>query len=212
MAEHDPAGYGERIAPAYEDIHANLFDEAVVGPAADFLAELAGSGPALELGIGTGRIALPLAAKGVEVHGLDASQAMVAKLREKPGGDKIPVTMGDFANVQVEGSFALVYVVFNTFFGLLAEGPGVVFPRVAAHLKDGGCFLVEAFVPDMRRIAPGQHVGVIGVDEDQVHLDVSRYDLLEQRASAARVTIGESGIRLTGRDSVRLALRARSDG
>jgi SAM-dependent methyltransferase len=197
MSGHDPASYGERVAPAYEEIHANLFASEVVEPAVDLLAELAGGGPVLELGIGTGRIALPLAGRGVEVHGVDASEAMVTRLRAKPGGDRIPITMGDFATVPVEDDFSLIFVVFNTFFGLLTQDDQVAcFQNSAARLKPGGCFLIEAFVPDMQRIAPGQHVGVISVGEDEIHLDVSRYDAVAQRGDASRVLISEQGVKM----------------
>jgi SAM-dependent methyltransferase len=196
MPEHDPASYGERMAPVYEQLHAKLFDEAVVGPAVDFLAELAGPGPALELGIGTGRIAVPLAERGVKVHGIDASEAMVARLRER-SGEKIPVTMGDFGAVEVEGEFTLIYVVFNTFFGLVTQEDQVAcFRNVAARLKDGGAFLIEAFVPDMRRIAPGQNVSALSVGDEEIRLDIIRYDVLAQRADASHVLISEQGVKM----------------
>ncbi|HET9200380.1 MAG TPA: class I SAM-dependent methyltransferase [Dehalococcoidia bacterium] len=197
MSGYDPASYGERIAPVYEEIHARLFAPEVVEPAVDCLAELAGGGPVLELGIGTGRIALPLAERRVEVHGVDASEAMVAKLRAKPGGDRIPVTMGDFATVPLEGDFSLIFVVFNTFFGLLTQNDQVAcFQNSAAHLQTGGCFLIDAFVPDMNRIARGQHMGVISVGEDEIHLDVSRYDPIAQRSDASRLLISERGVKM----------------
>ena len=133
-----------------------------------FLAELAASGPVLELAIGTGRIALPLAERGIDVHGIDASEKMVARLRSKPGGDGIPVTIGDFADVAVEGQFTLVYVVFNTLFALLTQEAQVrCFENVAAHLADGGAFVVEAFVPDLTRFDRAQRVEAnrVGLDE-----------------------------------------------
>jgi SAM-dependent methyltransferase len=124
--------YGDRIADTYDRLTATMPDPV---DCVDRLAELAGPGPALELGIGTGRIALPLAARGVEVHGIDASAAMVARMRAKPGGQAIPVTMGDFADLPVDGTFPLVYVVFNTFFSLLTQDEQVrCFQAVAAHL------------------------------------------------------------------------------
>jgi SAM-dependent methyltransferase len=118
---HDDGYFDERVAAKYDDDASDLFDPEVLGPAIDFLAELAGSGRALELGIGTGRIALPLAQRGVEVHGIDLSDAMVAKLRVKPGGEDVGVTIGDFATTKVDGSFALVYVVFNTIMNLTTQ-------------------------------------------------------------------------------------------
>jgi SAM-dependent methyltransferase len=118
MAEYDASTYGERIADIFDDLYGDVEN---VDAMVEFLAALAQSGSALELGIGTGRVALPLAAHGVEVHGIDASPAMVAKVRAKPGGEKIPVTLGDFADVPAQGSFDLIYSVFNTFFALLTQ-------------------------------------------------------------------------------------------
>ena len=138
--------YGDRIADSYDRLTATMPDPV---DCVDRLAELAGPGPALELGIGTGRVALPLAARGVEVHGIDASAAMVERLQAKPGGHAIPVTMGDFADLPVEGSFRLVFAVFNTFFSLPTQDEQVrCFQAVAAHLAPGGAFVIEAFVPD----------------------------------------------------------------
>jgi len=140
---------------------------------------MVGDGPVLELGIGTGRIALPLVQRGIEVHGVDASEAMVAKLREKPGGDRIKVSMGNFADVGelVDGAFSLVLVVFNTFFGLLTQDDQVrCFQGVAQHLADGGVFLMQAFVPDLTRFDRGQRVEAMDVGADIVHLEVSRLD------------------------------------
>jgi SAM-dependent methyltransferase len=146
MEGYRPETYGDRIADVYDAMMANLPDPA---DSVDRLAELAGSGPALELGIGTGRVALPLAARGVQVHGIDASEAMVERLRAKPGGEAIPVTLGDFAGVPVEGSYRLVYVVFNTFFALLTQDDQVrCFAGVARRLAPGDAFLLQGFVPD----------------------------------------------------------------
>ena len=117
-----------------------------------FLAEAARGGPILELAIGTGRLGLPLAERGLEVHGIDASEAMVAKLRVKPGGDRIPVTMGDFADAAVEGSYRLIFVCFNTFYALLTQEDQVrCFANVAGHLEPDGSFVIEAFVPALAR-------------------------------------------------------------
>ncbi|MGQ0669832.1 MAG: class I SAM-dependent DNA methyltransferase [Actinomycetota bacterium] len=139
MDEYGPGTYGDRIADVYDEWPRYPHHEEA---AAEFLASVAGAGPVLELGIGTGRIALPLAAKGVEVHGIDASKAMVSKLRAKPGGADIPVTMGDFADVDVDGRFSLIFVAFNTFFGLLTQEDQVrCFRNVAAHLTDEGVFV-----------------------------------------------------------------------
>ena len=153
-----------------------MFDPAVVTPTVDFLADMARGGRALELGIGTGRIALPLVQRGVEVHGIDLSEAMVAQLRAKPGGEDIRVTIGDFATTKVDGSFALAYVVFNTIMNLTTQEAQVAcFRNVAAHLEPGGCFVVEVTIPSLRRLPPGERfrvfsgsVGYWGIDEYDV--------------------------------------------
>jgi SAM-dependent methyltransferase len=193
---YDPTTYGERIAHVYDEWFGQV-EFPSTEPAVDFLAELAGPrGRALELAIGTGRIALPLAERGVEVHGIDTSEVMVAKLRDKPGGDRIPVTMGDFADVAVEGTFGLVYVVFNTFFALLSQDEQVrCFANVAARLGEGGLFVLEAFVPDPTRFAGGR-VSVSKVEADRVQLDLNLLDVVEQRSDAQRLVIGPEGFRL----------------
>ena len=130
--------YGERVAGVYDEWYTDLDPNAV-----DVLANMAGGGKVLELGIGTGRIALPLSAKNVDVHGIDASPAMIARLREKPGGDRITITQGNFAEVPVEGKFAVIFIVFNTFFMLLSQEEQVqCFKNVAQHLAPGGCFVL----------------------------------------------------------------------
>ena len=130
---------------------------AAIDPVVDFLADLAGDGAALELGIGTGRIALPLAQRGVRVHGIDLSTAMVARLRAKPGAEEIGVTIGDFATTTVDGTFALAYLVFNTIMNLTTQDEQVAcFQNVAAHLEPGGCFVIEVGVPDLQRLPPGE--------------------------------------------------------
>ncbi len=189
MEGYDPATYGDRIADVYDDMYEDLFDRDEV---VDVLAEVAGGGRALELAIGTGRIALPLAAKGVEVHGIDASQAMVAKLRSKPVGEAIPVTIGDFAEVAVDGTFALVYLVFNTLFALETQEEQVeCFANVARALDPGGCFVVEAFFPDVARFDRGQRVDATRVQVDRVSLDVSRHDPVAQTVLTQHVVIGQ---------------------
>ncbi len=193
MKDYVAATCGDRIADIYDELHARLDTQATVSA----LAGLAGGGRALELGIGTGRIALPLAALGVEVHGIDASQAMVAKLRQKEGGDRIPVTIGDFADVGVEGAFSLIFVVFNTFFGLTSQEDQVgCFRNVAGHLTDDGVFVIEASVPDMTRFVRGQNTQVSQVDTDHVRLDVSLHDPINQRVTSQHVHITESGIKM----------------
>jgi SAM-dependent methyltransferase len=149
--------FGERVAQRYDESSADMFQSAVVDPVVDLLAELAGHGAALELGIGTGRIALPLARRGIRVHGIDLSEAMVARLRAKPGAQQIGVTIGDFATTTVEGRFTVAYLVFNTIMNLTTQdGQIACFQNVAAHLEPGGCFVVEVQVPDLRRLPPGE--------------------------------------------------------
>ena len=193
MEDFEPRTYGDLIADIYDELYAELDPTAAV----DMLAELAGDGPALELAIGTGRIALPLADRGVPVHGIDISEAMVERLREKPGGDRIAVTIGDFADVGVDGRFRLVYVGFNTFYALTSQEEQLrCFANVAEHLAEDGVFVLEGFVPDLARYRHHQHVGAVKVEVDQVMLDVSRHDPVAQRIDAQHVFIRESGIRL----------------
>ena len=164
----------------------------------DVLANLAGCGRrALELGIGTGRIALPLAARGVEVHGIDASAAMVEKMGRKPGGDRIPVTLCDFADVEVDGRYSLIYVVFNTFFALLSQEAQVrCFVNVARRLSDGGTFLIEAFAPDLTRFERGQNIQAGIVETDRVSIHLSRHDAVAQTVATSHMYIAEGGVRL----------------
>jgi SAM-dependent methyltransferase len=190
---YDAAAYGDRIADVYDELPTHPRD---ADAAAAFLADLAGPGPALELAIGTGRLALPLAERGVAVSGIDASEAMVAKLRAKPGGDRIPVTIGDFADVPVDGRFALICVVYTTFFALPdRDAQRRCFERVADHLTPGGRFVVEAFVPDPSRFERGQHVEVRHVGDDSVLLSVSRHDAATQRVDSLLVRLGNDGVR-----------------
>lgn len=192
MDTDDISTYGERIANIYDDLY-STYNEAMI-PA---LADLSRGGRALELGIGTGRIALPLTQQGIEVHGLDVSPAMVSKLRAKPGGETIPVTLGNFADVAVEGEFSLVYVVFNTFFGLLSQEEQLrCFRNVAQHLTPDGVFLLELFVPDVARFKAGQNLKAIKVTSEGIILDVSLHDPVNQRITAQHVMIRESGVKL----------------
>lgn len=191
---YDAATYGDRIADAYDELFGGAFD---LAGTVDLLAELAGDGPALELGIGTGRVALPLVARGVEVHGIDASAAMVARLRAKPGGDRIPVTIGNFVDLPVAGRYALVYIPFNTFFALLTQEEQVrCFASVAAHLTDGGRFLIDAFVPDPGRYRRGQNLEVQRIDADSLHLLAAQHDPIEQRLVSQRILMTPAGIKL----------------
>ena len=151
--------FGEEIAARYDDPSDERFQPEAIEPVVDFLAELAGDGAALELGVGTGRIARPLAQRGVDVHGIDLSSAMVARLRAKPGGGDIPVAIGDFATTRVEGRFSLAYLVFNTINNLTSQDAQVAcFENGAAHLEPGGHFVIEVGVPQLQRLPPGETV------------------------------------------------------
>jgi SAM-dependent methyltransferase len=178
---HDQAdGYfDERVAARYDESSAAMFDPAAVDPVVDLLAELAGSGSALELGIGTGRIALPLAQRGVPVHGIELSKAMAARLRAKPGGEAVGVTIGDFATATVEGTFSVAYLVFNTISNLTTQAAQVAcFANVAAHLEPGGCFVIEVGVPDLQRLPPGETTIVFHMSES--HWGFDEYDVARQ--------------------------------
>ncbi len=168
------------VAEHYDEASAEAFAPAVVGPAVDLLAELAGDGAALEFGIGTGRLALPLADRGVPVHGIDLSPDMLARLRAKPGGERIPVTVGDFGSATVDGTFTLAYLVFNTVMNLTTQDEQVAcFANAARHLAPGGRFLVEVGVPDLRRLPPGERARPYRLTPTQ--LDLDEYDVAEQR-------------------------------
>jgi SAM-dependent methyltransferase len=171
--------YGDLWADVYDDEHASLTP---TDAQLSLLEGLAGSGRALELGIGTGRVALPLAARGVEVEGIDASASMLARLRSKPGGEEVPVSIGDMGRLAADGPFALVYVVFNTFFLLLnQEDQGRCFEGVAAVLGPGGAFLLECFVPDLGRFDRGQCLRTIRLADGSVRLEASRHDSVGQQ-------------------------------
>jgi SAM-dependent methyltransferase len=171
--------FGEDVAARYDETVGEWNDPAVIEPAVAVLAELAGDGAALELGIGTGRIALPLAARGVRVQGIDLSEEMVARLRAKPGGDTIPVEIGDFATSRVDGTFALAYVVFNTIMNLRTQESQVAcFQNVAGHLVPGGRFVMEIMLPELQRLPRGETFIPFDVAPD--HLGLDEYDLVEQ--------------------------------
>jgi SAM-dependent methyltransferase len=156
-----------------------MFQPAVVDPVVDFLADLAGGGAVLELGIGTGRIALPLSRRGIRVHGIDLSPEMVAMLRAKPGADAIGVTIGDFATTRVEGTFSVVYLVFNTIMNLTTQDEQVAcFQNVARHLAPGGCFVIEVGVPELQRLPPGETARALNVGATR--LDFDEYDVVSQ--------------------------------
>lgn len=195
MKEYTTADYGDRIADRYDQMYP---DGNNVQSIVDVLAGLAGEGGrALELGIGTGRVALPLVKRGVAVYGIDASQAMIDQMRAKPGGGALPVTIGDFADFRVAGRFELIFVVFNTFFALLTQEAQVqCFRRAAEHLAGGGVFLIETFVPDPARFVRGQHLSVSRIEPDLVMLDVARHDRAKQRVDSQHLLFSETGTRL----------------
>lgn len=177
---HDDDGYfDERVAARYDDAAAEMFQAEVIDPVVDVLAEIAGNGRALELGIGTGRIALPLAQRGVSVHGIDLSKTMVARLRAKPGGEDIGVTIGDFSTTTVDGSYSLAYVVFNTIMNLTTQEAQVAcFRNASAHLEPGGCFVIEVTIPELRRLPPAETFHVFDVSEN--HWGIDEYDVATQ--------------------------------
>ena len=189
----DPAFYGDCWAGVYDE-HFAAVDP---GPAVEFLAGLAGDRRVLELAIGTGRVALPLTGRGIAVEGIDASEAMVARLRAKPGGASIPVVIGDMAQVPAEGPFGLVYLVFNSLFGLLSPArQAECFRNVARVLGGGGLFVIECFVPDLTRFDRGQRVEARAVTEDCAVLELSRHDVVQQCITTQTVTFDGQGTHL----------------
>ncbi|CAN5540473.1 class I SAM-dependent methyltransferase [soil metagenome] len=171
--------FDDPVAERYDASSADRFEPAVINPTVDFLADLANGGAALELGIGTGRIALPLSQRGVQVHGIDLSSAMVARLRAKTGAHDIDVTIGDFATTDVGRSFRLVYLVYNTIMNLTTQDEQVqCFRNVAAHLEPGGCFVIEVGIPDLQRLPPGETVRAFTVSPTRLGFD--EYDIAAQ--------------------------------
>ncbi len=198
--EWDERVYGERIAAIYDDLYENAFDTA---GAVAFLAERSrgfegrGEGDVLELAVGTGRIALPLAQRGVRVEGIDISDAMVAKLRAKAGGTEIPVTIGNFVDVDVAGRFDLIYLVFNTIFALTTQDDQLkLFRNVVDHLEDTGLFVVEAFVPDLNRFDRHQNSEVNAVGVDHVQLSFSRHDPVTQTVTSQQVLLSQGDMKM----------------
>ncbi|HUH08021.1 MAG TPA: class I SAM-dependent methyltransferase [Egibacteraceae bacterium] len=191
---HDDDGYfDERIAARYDESAADMFDPRVVEPAVDFLAGAVGGGRALELGIGTGRIALPLAQRGVAVHGIEMSKAMVARLRVKPGGEDIGVTIGDFSTTAADGSFSLAYLVFNTILNLTTQQDQIAcFRNVARHLVPGGCFVLEVEVPQLQRLPPGETIRAFHVSETRWGFD--EYDVAAQGLTSHQFEIVDARV------------------
>ncbi|MEM9509906.1 MAG: class I SAM-dependent methyltransferase, partial [Cyanobacteria bacterium P01_E01_bin.35] len=172
------------------------FSPEAVDPVVDFLAELAGSGSALEFGIGTGRIALPLSMKGAEVQGIDISQAMLAKLAQKTGGDRISVTQGNFATTSCKGSFSLVYLIFNTIMNLTTQDEQVkCFQNAASHLKPGGSFVIEVMVPALQQIPHGETNHVFDLRDD--HWGIDTYDVVSQSLKSNHVRVRNQKVELS---------------
>jgi SAM-dependent methyltransferase len=191
--ESEEGHFGERVAATYDEHSAGMFDPALVGPVVDRLAELAGDGRALEFAIGTGRIALPLAERGVPVVGIDNSRAMLARLREKPGAERIEAVGGDMAATRVDGDFSLVYLVFNTIFNLTTQdGQVACFENAAAHLRSGGRFVIEARVPELQRLPLGQTVLPWRADPNGMSYYV--YDVVTQRMDGQHYYVEEGAI------------------
>jgi SAM-dependent methyltransferase len=193
MKDYEPKmSFGEDIAKTYRDLQRG--DELA---AVEFLAQLAGQGPALELAIGTGRIALPLAARSIQVDGIDISPAMVDQLRSMPGGEKIKVVVGDFADVPVSGTYRLIFIVFNTFFNLLTQEDQVkCFKNVADHLSEDGVFVIETYVPAfLYRLQNDQYVQTEGIEVSEVRLDVLQHDAAKQIIEENHVSLASTGIR-----------------
>jgi SAM-dependent methyltransferase len=192
VRDWDASTYGERIAEIYDEWYPTLDAEGAV----EFLAALAGTGPVLELGIGTGRVALPLVRRGIEVHGIDASPAMVDKLRVKPDGDSIAVTIGDFADVAVDGPYSLIFIAFNTLFCLLTQEEQLrCFQNAARKLSDDGVFVVEAFVPDLSRFDRNQRTGVEAIEPDRIRIEMSKHNPISQQVESRHVVLTEQGVK-----------------
>jgi SAM-dependent methyltransferase len=186
--------FDEWVAARYEALWPELFDPAVVDPAVSFLADLAATGPALEFGIGTGRIAIPLSRRDVTVHGIELSTAMVAELRAQPGGADIDVTIGDFATATAGGPFALVYLLRNTITNLTTQEEQVnTFRNAAAHLQPGGRFVIENYIPELQRLPPGETTHVFTATP--THFGYEEYDVASQIAVSHHYWAIEGGFK-----------------
>jgi SAM-dependent methyltransferase len=186
--------FGEEVAARYDESCGAMFDPSVLGPTVDVLAGLAGGGRALEFAVGTGRVALPLAARGVPVSGIELSSAMAEQLRAKDVTRLVKVTIGDMATTRVDGSFRLVYLVFNTIGNLTTQDQQVAcFANAAAHLEPGGYFVIEVGVPDLRRLPPGEDARVFAHAPGYVGYD--RYvDLVAQQAVSHHFVADGEGV------------------
>lgn len=190
----DPADgwFGESVAAAYDDDGGTEFDPREIERTVDVLADLADGGPALELAVGTGRVAAPLARRGVPVHGIELSRAMAARLAGKPGAEGVRVTIGDMTTTRVPGEFSLAYLVFNTINNLTDQDAQVAcFANAAAHLRPGGCFVVEVGVPPLRRMPPGQDTVPFGIEprDGGGYVGFDRLDVVTQRFTSNHVTV-----------------------
>jgi SAM-dependent methyltransferase len=190
MSDYEASTYGNGVADVYDA----WYSQGDPTPIVECLAQLTGEGPILELGVGTGRVALPLAARGLDVHGIDASSSMVEKLRAKQGARDIQVTLGDFTELELEARFSLAYVVFNTFFSLLEQDDQVrCFHSVADHLAPGGRFLLECFVPDLGRFNREQRFAVHALEDDGIRLEATLHDPVQQRVRSRIVSLTTDG-------------------
>jgi SAM-dependent methyltransferase len=193
FSAYGPSTYGDRIAELYDSLYSGPETESAV----EFLAERARSGRTLELGIGTGRVALQLKRRGIDIHGIDASEAMVGKLLAKPGGDQIPIEIGDFADVGVDGQFQLIFIVFNAFFALTSQEDQIrCFRNVARRLTPHGRFVIEAFVPDLGRFDRGQRTSTERIELDRVMLEVTVHDPTRQMATTQHLHITPAGVEM----------------
>jgi SAM-dependent methyltransferase len=180
--------FDEPVAARYDESYPEMFNPEVVDPVVDLLAELAGDGRALEFAIGTGRIALPLAKRGVPVHGIELSNAMASRLLEKPGAEEVGVTIGSYTDATADGTFSVVYLVFNTIMNVTSQAEQVAtFRNAAAHLESGGCFVIEVMVPDLQRLPPGETARPFNFSKEHVGLD--EYDVADQGLRSHHYTL-----------------------
>jgi SAM-dependent methyltransferase len=186
--------WSEQVARVYDESSADMYAPEILGPTVDFLARRAGGGRALELAIGTGRVALPLNGRGVPVAGIELSEPMVAELRKKPGGTDIPVVIGDMTSTRISGEFRLVYLVFNTIMNVTSQEEQVAtFRNAAAHLAPGGHFLVEVGVPGLQRLPPGETVRAFALTP--AHLGFDTFDLVNQQLVSHHYWISDGSAR-----------------
>jgi SAM-dependent methyltransferase len=202
--------WDEETAERYDETTADKFAPEVLDPAVDFLADLARHGPALEFAIGTGRVGIPLSARGIEVTGIELSEPMVAQLRRKIGEDELPVRVGDMATTRVPGEFSLVYLVFNTIGNLRTQDEQVAcFRNAARHLRGGGRFVIEVGVPSLRRLPPGQVA--VPFDLSEGHLGFDTYDLVTQQAASHHYYLAADGTARYGVHNFRYVWPAECD-